>query len=133
MKPFSVGRRYEFRGMAADLPRAGQGRSRAKSGPVAEPKSAEAKGTPVITEGDIDDHFLRCSPLFLFLENIHRPRGNLGETMPRHDGSTLWTSTEIEALYCTVDAKTRGEVVAVGGRDRVVSVEASDILFHDDE
>ena len=70
MKPFSVGRRYEFRGMAADLPRAGQGRSRAKSGPVAEPKSAEAKGTPVITEGDIDDHFLRYSPLFLFLEHI---------------------------------------------------------------
>ena len=53
--------------------------------------------------------------------------------MPRHDGSTLSTSTENEEHYCTVDAKTRGEVVAAGGRDRVVSVEASDILFHDDE
>jgi len=40
--------------------------------------------------------------------------------MPRHDGSTLSTSTEDEERYCTVDAKTRGEVVAVGGRDRVV-------------
>ena len=65
MKPFSVGRRYEFRGMAADLPRAGQIRWRAK------PRTghgAESSGSKR-DSGDYRGGYRR--PLFAFGHREH--------------------------------------------------------------